>query len=623
MGFVFVGEHTLLGRRAAIKTLQPTMSANHEVAERFFNEARAISAISDPGVIQIFDFGYHVDGTAYLVMELLEGETLAARIERLVRLPLGDALRIARQVAGSLAAAHARDIIHRDLKPENVFLVHDSETEGGERAKILDFGICKVGTEPTSLTRSGTMIGTPVYMSPEQCRGAGDIDHRSDIYAFGCLMFHMITGRPPFIGGAPGELIAAHLREEPPPASRYVSGLPVAIDAVLTRCLAKSPADRFASMTELQDVVGELCVQADAPPPARPRGGSHGGADVAGEIVVWPGGDTSSPTHPLWQLVAGSGVAEFDEATVKQRTAVPPVSEFDEATRERRVAKVVVDEAAHERRAAGSGVAEFDESTRERRAAGSLVAEFDESTIKQWAGVPIAEFDEATVKWPRPSTAVAHLLGGRARRAPLARRNLFTPPWAMTAVPSEPLVLEPSARARAVDLEDATLKRPRPATVARLGTTAGRRARARRSRWSALANLLVFGSVLGVLATSLDDDGATAATPVIPAAVAAASPRAAPAGASLPAAPPSLAEPSPPREQDRFGAPPPSEPAAPAATDDRAASPSPAVDPPSAPPAAELSCPARDASRRGKPAMAKPCAQMPRLHPASSRRQRP
>src|SRR3954468_4742179 len=120
MGFVFIGEHALLGRRAAIKMLRPLMAGSHEVVERFFNEARATSAISDPGVVQIYDFGYHVDGTAYIVMELLEGEALSSRIARLEKLALGDALRIARQIASSLATAHACDIVHRDLKPENI-----------------------------------------------------------------------------------------------------------------------------------------------------------------------------------------------------------------------------------------------------------------------------------------------------------------------------------------------------------------------------------------------------------------------------------------------------------------------------------------------------------------------
>src|SRR5262249_1322035 len=147
MGTVYLGEHILLRRRAAIKTLLPTLSQHAEIVERFFTEARATSAISDPGVVQIFDFGYHVDGTAYIVMELLEGEALAARIERLGRLRPSDALRIARQVASSLAAAHDCGIVHRDLKPENIFLIHDPEAQAGERTKILDFGICKLGRE--------------------------------------------------------------------------------------------------------------------------------------------------------------------------------------------------------------------------------------------------------------------------------------------------------------------------------------------------------------------------------------------------------------------------------------------------------------------------------------------
>jgi serine/threonine protein kinase len=258
MGLVFLAEHTLLGRRAAIKTLLPSVATNPGIVERFFNEARATSAISDPGVIQIFDFGYHVDGTAYIVMELLEGESLSARIARLGRLSPANALRIARQIAGSLAAAHAHDIVHRDLKPENVFLVCDAEAQGGERTKILDFGICKVGTGDPMLSQAGAMIGTPVYMSPEQCRGARDVDHRADIYAFGCLLFHMLTGRPPFMGDATGELIVAHLEEDPPAPSRYAAELSPEIDALVRRCLAKAPADRYPSMTDLQHVLGDL-----------------------------------------------------------------------------------------------------------------------------------------------------------------------------------------------------------------------------------------------------------------------------------------------------------------------------------------------------------------------------
>src|SRR3954463_15738918 len=258
MGLVFLGEHTLLGRRAAIKTLLPMVTANKEIVERFFNEARATSAISDPGVIQIFDFGYHVDGTAYIVMELLEGESLSARLDRLGRLAVGDALRFARQITGSLAAAHTRDIIHRDLKPENIFLVRDSEAQGGERTKIIDFGICKLGTGDPMLTEVGMMIGTPVYMSPEQCRGSAEVDPRSDVYAFGCLLFHMLAGRPPFVGEASGDLIVAHLEEEPPPPSRFVPEVPAEVDALVKKCMAKDRADRYPSMSELAHELGDL-----------------------------------------------------------------------------------------------------------------------------------------------------------------------------------------------------------------------------------------------------------------------------------------------------------------------------------------------------------------------------
>jgi serine/threonine protein kinase len=266
MGAVWLGEHTLLGRRAAIKTLLPSLSIHRDLVDRFFNEARATSAISDPGVVQIFDFGYHADGTAYIVMELLEGEALSTRIDRLRHLPPIDALRIGCQCAGSLAAAHDRGIIHRDLKPENVFLTRDEEVRGGERPKILDFGICKLGVDGDKvLTQSGAVLGTPVYMSPEQCRGAGRVDHRSDIYALGCVLFHMLTGRPPFKGDGVGDYIAAHLREDPPAPSTYVDDIPLEVDALILRCLEKSPEKRFQSMRELQHTIDQVLAKMTGP----------------------------------------------------------------------------------------------------------------------------------------------------------------------------------------------------------------------------------------------------------------------------------------------------------------------------------------------------------------------
>ena len=252
MGTVYLGEHTLLGRRAAIKVLLPSLSVDADIVKRFFNEARAVTRIADPGIVQIFDFGYHTDGSAFIVMELLEGEPMDKRLERIGRFGLIECLRLMRLICTSLEAAHAKGIVHRDLKPENIFIVGDPAVPGGERAKILDFGIAKLsGDEPGKLkTRTGVLMGTPVYMSPEQCRGANDIDHRSDIYTMACVMFTMLTGRPPFDGEA-GELIAAHLREPPPLAAARLPGLPDIIDQILQQCLRKSPAERFPSMAEL------------------------------------------------------------------------------------------------------------------------------------------------------------------------------------------------------------------------------------------------------------------------------------------------------------------------------------------------------------------------------------
>lgn len=259
MGTVFLGEHTLLGRHAAIKVLLPELSQKRESVDRFFNEARATTAISDPGIVQVFDFGFTADSTAYIVMELLEGEQLNLRLQRLGALAPLDALRITRQVAGSLGAAHAAGIVHRDLKPENLYMIRDPEAPGGERPKILDFGIAKLGEGVSDRlrTRTGAVLGTPVYMSPEQCNGAASVDHRADIYSLGCVLFHLLTGRPPFDLPGIGAIISAHLRE-PAPAPSSVVPLPAAlaepaeIDQLVLRCLAKQPADRFATMLEVQ-----------------------------------------------------------------------------------------------------------------------------------------------------------------------------------------------------------------------------------------------------------------------------------------------------------------------------------------------------------------------------------
>jgi serine/threonine-protein kinase len=258
MGTVWLAEHTMLGRRAAIKLLHPEFSQRPDIVSRFFNEARAATAIADPGIVQIFDFGHHVDGTAYIAMEMLEGEALDRRLRRVGRLALPDALRIMRQVSSTLGVAHVRGIVHRDLKPENIFLVHDPEVFGGERAKVLDFGIAKLTGDPSVKTHTSAVMGTPAYMSPEQCRGAGQVDQRSDVYALGCMLFALLTGMPPFDAEGVGEIIAMHLREPAPLLSSRLPGIPPELDQLVAHCLAKDPAHRYASGTELGQAIGGL-----------------------------------------------------------------------------------------------------------------------------------------------------------------------------------------------------------------------------------------------------------------------------------------------------------------------------------------------------------------------------
>jgi serine/threonine protein kinase len=279
MGQVFIAEHTMLGRRAALKVLHPEMSAREDIVRRFFNEARAATAIPDPGIVQIFDFGYSEEGAAYIVMELLDGETLETRVQR-GRLELRQAMRLMRQAASTLGAAHARGIVHRDLKPDNIFIMKDPEVAGGERAKILDFGIAKLSDDrrtaafniadvlaPRSSHGSG-VLGTPLYMSPEQCRGQA-VDARSDVYALGCVLYQILTGQYAFDAETPEALVFKHCDGPIPMPSMAAPNIPVAIDEVVRRCLAKRPHERFRSGTELALALAEA-INA-TPEPAYPR----------------------------------------------------------------------------------------------------------------------------------------------------------------------------------------------------------------------------------------------------------------------------------------------------------------------------------------------------------------
>jgi serine/threonine-protein kinase len=320
MGKVYIAEHELLGKKVAIKVLLPEHSQNPEIVQRFFNEARAATRINHPGIVEIYDFGHDVDGSAYIVMEALRGESLGARLERERVLSPQAAARLAKHIAGALGQAHREGIVHRDLKPDNIFVVPDPDVPGGERTKILDFGIAKLaeGTAAGVKTRAGAVIGTPTYMAPEQFRGAGAVDHRADIYALGVLLYEMLTGRPPFVAEGLVELMEAHMFEAPPPPRGLVPALSPELEQVVLRALAKQPEQRQATVeqlaAELAAAVGgveELAAATPAgpqtvvlPPLRRAPDSTLGGAAAHAISAV-----TTSPASRRGRWLAAGGLA--------------------------------------------------------------------------------------------------------------------------------------------------------------------------------------------------------------------------------------------------------------------------------------------------------------------------
>ena len=260
MGTVYRAEHVMIGQRVAIKVLQPELTHNREIVARFFNEAKATSAIKHPGIVVVLDFGYLESGLAYIVMELLEGMTLARRIKMRGAMPEGEAAALLRGVCSGLSAAHDKGIIHRDLKPDNLFLIEDADVVGGERIKLLDFGIAKltdIGSAHAA-TKTGAVMGTPTYMSPEQCRGSGDVDVRADIYSLGCIFYQLLTGKPPFAMEGAGEVIGMHLYVQPEPPSRHQLGISPDTEALVMSMLQKDPALRPQTARELGQALAAI-----------------------------------------------------------------------------------------------------------------------------------------------------------------------------------------------------------------------------------------------------------------------------------------------------------------------------------------------------------------------------
>ncbi|MBN1771388.1 MAG: serine/threonine protein kinase [Deltaproteobacteria bacterium] len=255
MGVVYEARHKLIGRRLAIKALHPDAASEPAMVERFHNEARIAGSLGHENIIEIADIGQMPTGAPYIVMELLEGESLAHRVEVGGPMKIGDAAEILAQVLDALVAVHEAGVVHRDLKPDNVFLSTRTGATGRTRTvvKLLDFGISKLRTPDSDslhLTRTGTVLGTPYYMAPEQAMGEKNLDRRVDIYAAGVILYELLTGKRPFEGDSYNALLGAIITKTPLPPRRHRPDIPEAIEEIILRAMHRDRDDRFQCALE-------------------------------------------------------------------------------------------------------------------------------------------------------------------------------------------------------------------------------------------------------------------------------------------------------------------------------------------------------------------------------------
>jgi len=265
MGSVYLGKHVLMEKTVAIKVLRPSLALDDDVVRRFSREAKAASRISHPHAVSVTDFGESENGVVFLVMEYLDGHTLKDAIKNEGPMNLDRAVEIVRQVAGALDAAHGQGVVHRDLKSDNIML---SETNGGEWAKVLDFGIAKIQQSDSydaDITAANLVIGTPQYMSPEQCSHATTIDARSDVYSLGIIIYEILAGQLPFTGESPTVIMMKQVQDPPPPILDSRPDLSVSVASVIEKALAKQPADRQQSAGELSRELTEAASASESP----------------------------------------------------------------------------------------------------------------------------------------------------------------------------------------------------------------------------------------------------------------------------------------------------------------------------------------------------------------------
>jgi serine/threonine-protein kinase len=267
MGRLYEAQHARLDRRFAVKVLHEGHSRNRDASARFEREARVLSRIRSDHVLDVIDVLRTVDGRSAIVTARLDGEDLKARLDRVGKLSPAEAVPIARQVCRGLAAAHAQGVVHRDLKPSNLFL--ETGADGRVTVKILDFGVAKLEGEP-ELTRTGAVVGTPAYMAPEQARGSAHVDERADLYAVGAVLYRMLTGRPPYSGDEPAVVLGSLLHEAPRRPRSIEPAIPIGLEAVIQRAMARDVEARPADALDLERELAAFDESGESPSASTP-----------------------------------------------------------------------------------------------------------------------------------------------------------------------------------------------------------------------------------------------------------------------------------------------------------------------------------------------------------------
>jgi serine/threonine-protein kinase len=468
MGTVWSATHLTLGQRVAIKLIAAEHAQSPEARARFSTEAKAAARLKSRHVVQVYDDGETEQGTPYIVMEYLEGETLDARLEREKGVHLVDAVRITCQVARALSRAHARGIIHRDLKPANIFLARNDEDELGWTAKVLDFGIAKLEEQrDKSTTKTGAVLGTPLFMSPEQVRGASSVDARTDLYSLGICFFNMLTGHHAFDGESFGDIVVSICTEPLPNLKLFAPSVPDSVAAWFQRCCARGADERFQSADELvealQRAVGGavlLVPRGSVPEDFRGPSGTLRGhsaplspktaaisTDGSGRFVL-PSADDSGPHQP--PAFAAPSPQDFNRSDTA--TSVLTVHDADPIT---------IPQKSRVGLYAAAGIAFF-------AVLGLGFAMWPRSNIERaTATAPSSVTNASLAAPPPPPRAPVAESAQREEKSPLTAAPTEAPNPAPSSVPSSASVRaapSPAAAARkpATRPVAATVKRPAP-----------------------------------------------------------------------------------------------------------------------------------------------------------------